>query len=209
MRSVYIGSTSEYSGKSMIAVGLGLKMKAEDLKVGYIKPFAKSSDGLLELIKDILGLKEPAETICPVALTHDLFMQAMAGKTKGFDKKILAAFKKIAKGKDAVLIGGAGNLTDGGMLGVSGIKIAKLLKTKVLLVERYRDSSTIDSILSAKDYFGKSLKGAVLNFVPQEGIDYVKKTIAPFLKNKGIYVFGVFPDEPLLHSISVEDARDA
>ncbi|MBI5875297.1 MAG: phosphotransacetylase family protein, partial [Deltaproteobacteria bacterium] len=47
------------------------------------------------------------------------------------------------------------------------------------------------------------------NFVPQEGIDYVKKTIAPFLKNKGIYVFGVFPDEPLLHSISVEDARDA
>lgn len=209
MIPIYIGSSSEFSGKSMIAVGLGLKMKAEGLKVGYMKPFAKTQDGSLEFIKDVLALKDPTETICPVVLTHDLFMQATTGKAKGIDKKILAAFKKIAKGKDVVLIGGAGNLTDGGMLGIAGIKIAKLFKVKVLLVERYKDSSTIDAILSAKDSLGESLKGVILNFAPHEAVDYVKKTIAPFLTNNGIDVFGIFPDEPLLHSISVEEARDA
>lgn len=209
MIPIYIGSTQEFSGKSLVAIGLALKMKAEELKVGYIKPFAKSLDAATQSIKEILDLEESIEDMCPVILTHDLFMQAMKGKAKAIDREISSAFKKIAKGKDAVLIGGAGSLTDGSMLGVSGIKTAKLLKAKVLLVERYRDSSTIDAILSAKDYFGKSLKGVVLNFVPHEGIDYVKKNITPFLKSKGLDVLGVFPEEPLLHSISVEDARDA
>ena len=209
MIPIYICSTSEYSGKSLVAIGLGLKMKAQGLKVGYIKPFAKSLDVATQSIREILDLNESIEDICPVILTHDLFMQAMKSKAKTIEKEISSAFKKIAKGKDVVLIGGAGNLTDGSMLGVSGIKMTKLLKAKMLLVERYRDSSTIDAMLSAKEYFGSSLKGVVLNFVPHEGIDYVKKNVAPFLENKGIDVFGIFPEEPLLYSISVEDARDA
>ncbi len=209
MIPIYICSTSEFSGKSLVAIGLGLKMKVEGLKVGYIKPFAKSLDSATQSIKEILDLKESIEDICPVILTHDLFMQAMKSKAKTIEKEISSAFKKIAKGKDVVLIGGAGNLTDGSMLGVSGIKMTKLLKAKMLLVERYRDSSTIDAMLSAKEYFGSSLKGVVLNFVFHEGIDYVKKNVAPFLENKGIDVFGIFPEEPLLNSISVEDARDA
>lgn len=209
MIPIYICSTQEFSGKSLVTIGLALKMKEQRLKVGYIKPFAKSLDAATHSVKEILNLKEPMEDICPVALTQDLFMHAMKGKAKAIDKEISSAFKKIAKAKDAVLIGGAGNLTDGGMLGVSGVKLAKLLKAKILLVERYRDSSTIDAILSAKEYFGKNFKGVVLNFVPQEGIDYVKKTIVPFLKSKGIDVFGIFPEEPLLNSISVEDAKDA
>ena len=209
MIPIYICSTSEFSGKSLISIALGLKMKEQGLNVGYVKPFAKSMDSAILSIKDILNLKEPIDDICPVTLTHDLFMQATAGMTKGFDKKILAAFKKIAKGKDVVLIGGAGNLADGGMLGISAAKIMKLFKAKVLLVERYRDSSTIDNILSAQEHFGKTLKGIVLNFVPANGIDYVEKTIVPFLKKKGIDVFGIFPEEPLLNSISVEEAREA
>ncbi|MBI5892141.1 MAG: phosphotransacetylase family protein [Deltaproteobacteria bacterium] len=209
MISVYIGSTSEYSGKGMIAIGLGLKMQAQGLKIGYIKPFAKSLEIHVESIKEVLSLKEPIESMCPVILTHDLFMQAMNDKVKSLEEKASSAFEKISKGKDAVLIGGAGNLADGSMLGISGIKITKLFKAKVLLVERYKDSSTIDDILSAKDYFGKNLKGIILNFVPANGIDYVQKTIVPFLKNKGIDVFGIFPEEPILNSISVDEAREA
>lgn len=209
MIPIYIGSSSEFSGKSLVAIGLGLKMKEHGLKVGYIKPFAKSLDAATQSIKEILDLKEPIETICPVTLTHDLFMQAMAGKVKSLEEKISSAFKKIAKEKDAVLIGGAGNLADGSMLGISGIDAVKLFKAKVVLVERYKDSSTIDDILSAKEYFKKNLKGIVLNFVPASGIDYVQKTIVPFLKNNGIDVFGVFPEEPILNSISVEEAREA
>lgn len=209
MIPIYIGSTQEFSGKSMIAIGLGLKMKAQGLKVGYIKPFAKSPDGHSQSIKEVLDLKEPIETICPVVLTHDLFMQAVSGKVKSLEEKISSAFKKTAKEKDAVLIGGAGNLADGSMLNISGIKITKLFKANVLLVERYKDSSTIDDILSAKECFGKNLKGVVLNFVPASGIDYVQKTIVPFLKSNGIDVFGIFPEEPILNSISVEEAREA
>lgn len=209
MIPIYIGSTSEFSGKSLIAIGLGLKMKAQGLKVGYIKPFAKSQDVSVQSIKEILDLEESLEDICPVILTQDLFVQAMKGKAKAASKNISGSFKNIAKGKDVVLIGGAENFADGAMLGISGVKIVKLLKAKTLLIERYVDGSTIDNMLSAQEYLGKGLKGVVLNFVPSSGIEYVEKTVAPFLRKKGIDVFGIFPEEPLLNSISVGEAQDA
>lgn len=115
MRSVYIGSSSEFSGKSLVTIGLGLKMKEQGLKVGYTKPFAKSLDVATQSIKEILDLEESIDDICPVILTHGLFMHAMKGKAKAIEKEISSAFKKIAKGKDVVLIGGAGNLTDGSL----------------------------------------------------------------------------------------------
>src|SRR3970040_2809958 len=126
MSPIYMCSTSEFSGKSLVTIGLGLNMKMHGLKVGYIKPFAKSLDVATQSIREILELNESIEDICPVILTHDLFMQAMKSKAKTIEKEISSAFKKIAKGKDVVLIGGAGNLTDGRMLGGFGIKMNKL-----------------------------------------------------------------------------------
>ena len=38
MVGVYIGSTSGYSGKNLIAMSLGLRFKKEGLRVGYMKP---------------------------------------------------------------------------------------------------------------------------------------------------------------------------
>src|SRR3972149_11949772 len=103
MIPIYICSTSEFSGKGLVAIGLGLKMKAEGLKVGYIKPFAKSLDGHTQSIKEILDLNESIEDICPVILTHDLFMQAMKSKAKTIEKEISSAFRSVEHTSDLVL----------------------------------------------------------------------------------------------------------
>lgn len=38
MVGIYVGATSGYSGKNMIAMGIGLKLQKEGYRVGYMKP---------------------------------------------------------------------------------------------------------------------------------------------------------------------------
>ena len=42
MRALYIGSTAGNSGKTMITMGLGLRLKEQGQKVGYLKPVGRS-----------------------------------------------------------------------------------------------------------------------------------------------------------------------
>jgi BioD-like phosphotransacetylase family protein len=38
MKSLYVTSVSTFSGKTALALGLGLRMQAAGMKVGYLKP---------------------------------------------------------------------------------------------------------------------------------------------------------------------------
>ena len=38
MKSIFIGSTSRYSGKSLICLGLGAKFKKDGFNISYMKP---------------------------------------------------------------------------------------------------------------------------------------------------------------------------
>ncbi len=49
MANLYITSAETYSGKSALCIGLGLRFKADGLKVGYMKPvntFCELCEGL-------------------------------------------------------------------------------------------------------------------------------------------------------------------
>jgi dethiobiotin synthetase len=67
MVGIYVGATSGYSGKNMIAMGIGLKLQKEGYRVGYMKPVGalpQEKNGVLGdadafFVQDILGLSEP------------------------------------------------------------------------------------------------------------------------------------------------------
>lgn len=68
---IYIGSTSGYSGKNMVVMGLGLRLQKEGYDVGYMKPVGAmpfERGGIMGdedafFVQDILGLDEPAESV--------------------------------------------------------------------------------------------------------------------------------------------------
>ena len=118
MVCLYVGSTKEYSGKNLAVMGLGQRFLKDGLNVGYLKPFGRlpvKVEGVLTdqdawFIHRTLALKDPVETLCPVVMTHDLMMDGFRGEFPGLDQKIMAAFDAVSKGKDVVLVGGAGKL---------------------------------------------------------------------------------------------------
>lgn len=216
MKALYIGSTSEYSGKTLICLGLAFRLKADGFKVGYFKPLGKRpvimegkvTDESARFFKETFELEEPLETICPVVLTHDLSVQGLKGEKTELKRDIARAYERVKKEKDVVLIGGAGNLYDGAFLEIPGIVLAKAFNWPVIIIDRYFHEICIDCILAASHGLRERLIGTVLNRVIEGSLEHVQGMVAPFLESKNIPVLGVLPQDSTLDSISVQQLLD-
>ncbi len=217
MVPIYIGSTKGYSGKSLVSLGLALKMQEDGLKVGYMKPYGKIPvvdkgiliDGDVAFIKKTLGLPDPINNLCPVVFSHDLIAEAISGKGKDQLSAVMQAYKSVSKGKDAMLIGGARDIHDGTMLGISGLKLVKEMDAKVVIVDPFDGDACLDCILALKLTLGDRLIGVVLNRVHQEGMDYLRNMVSPFLERHGIALLGMLPSDKLLNSITIRQLSES
>ena len=215
MHYLYIASMSGFSGKSLIALGLGLILKEKGHTVGYIKPYGKIPlnvgdriiDADAEFMRKSLGIEDPPQVVSPFVATFENQSQALKGKAvnkfPAFEKAV-SAIKK----KDIILVGGSADLFEGSMFGINGLKIISYLKAKTLVVEPWNGDSSIDSIIGAKELLGDAFTGTVINKVPQTAHDYVKKSVIPFFEKRGIPVFASLHRDILLDSITVRQLNE-
>src|SRR3990172_8292960 len=217
MKTLYIGSINEFSGKGMLAMVLAMRLKAEGYKVGYMKPLGKCTayhegkaiDHDAELMKEVLGLTESPEDICPVTMTQDMFIKAMRGADLRLSEQVMATFRKVSDGKEIMLVEGADTLYDGTFLDLAPVKIIKLIDARALVIDRYEDEVCTDCILTANNVLKDRMVGAVINHVPAKAATHVNELLTPFLKTKGIDVMAALPMDPFLGSVSVRELSEA
>jgi BioD-like phosphotransacetylase family protein len=213
MVTLYVGSTERHSGKNIAVMGIGQRFAKDGLKVGYIKPFGRlpiKTEGMLTdrdawFIHRVLGIKDPPETTCPVVMTHDMMVEGCRGKVRGLEEKILKAFESISKGKDVVIVGGAGAFESGKFLDISGFDLIEKLGARVLVVDRYDRASYLDTILNAKERLGGRLLGAIANMVELGYVEELEDLVVPFVEGKEIPVFGILPYDSTLGSVMIGD----
>ena len=87
--------------------------------------------------------------------------------------------------------------------GLSLPELAKNLNAKVLIVNLWEDSKSVDALLDAKNQLGAHFAGVVLNAVVPEEVEKIKNKIIPSLQEMNIKVFGVMPKSPLLRSVTL------
>jgi BioD-like phosphotransacetylase family protein len=217
MISLYIGSTKGYSGKNLTVLGIGQRFVKDGLKVGYFKPFGRlpmKVDGVLTdkdawFIHRALSLEDPVETLCPVVMTQDMMVESCRDECPGLDVKILDAFEIVSKGKDVVLIGGAGTLESGKLLNVSGYDLIERLNASVVLVDPYEREFYLDIVLDASARLKERLTGIILNKVKPGYEEELEGLIVPFLERRGIPVLGALPYDAVLGSVMIADIVDA
>lgn len=213
MTSLYVGSTSGYSGKNLTVLGIGHRFLKDNIKFGYFKPvgiFPVKVKGILTdkdawVIYRSFELKEPIEDLCPGLITQDLVVEAYQHDIKGLDERIMAAYERVSAGKDLVLMSGSGTLTSGKFLDLSGFQVTERLDTKVILVDQYEKEFFLDAILNAKQRLGKRLIGLIINNIDAALQEKVKTHIVPFLQRKGIEILGTIPRDRVLGSVMIED----
>jgi BioD-like phosphotransacetylase family protein len=209
--NLYIASTSEYSGKTLIALALGKIWGEAGVKVGYLKilgkipvmEMGKLADEDASFIAHELGLEGPTEGFCPVVITPDLLMAAYRGEELHLRGRITAAVRDAEARSEILMIGGTANARDGYFLGLSPLEIVVNFDCRVLLMNRFEGEKSMDQVLWAAEVLGPRLLGVVFNRVAQAQESFVRGTVTPFLEGKGIRVFGAIPHDPLLDSVSV------
>ncbi len=108
--SIYVSGTG-YSGKTALCLGLFGKLQEMGLRVGYFKPVGmgqKLVDGKLRdtdvvLMKEVMGLEEDLDALCPVVLGKR-YLDLIAESCDDSRERIMEAYERISADKDILLI---------------------------------------------------------------------------------------------------------
>ena len=216
MISLYVGSTSGYTGKTLITMGLGQKFKKDGLRVGYIKPVGILPVKVDDILTDndawriyrALEMKDPISDICPVVLTQELEVKSYLKDIKGLLTKIVKSYNQLSKDKDIMLVGGYGSIYTGSYLGLQGLHVIKRLNSKVIIVVKYEGEYIVDYVLQAKKDLKDKFLGVILNKVTIEHKQSADEYAVPFLKRKGVDILGIIPHDSIVGSITVEELNE-
>ncbi len=216
MKGLYIGSTQSYSGKNMLAVGLGLRLQREGMNIGYMKPVGgmpmekngEPGDEDAFFVQEVLGLEQPSRLVTPVLLTQDFKMRAFGGQAEDRVPDIAAAYRELSKDRDLMLVGGTGHMLSGRSSGLDGVRIVKELGLKALIVDRLGHEVSYDLLMLLKEQLGDHMLGAVLNDIPSAFMSEIDTVIRPFLERNGIPVLGIIPRDPLMGSIRAHELAE-
>jgi BioD-like phosphotransacetylase family protein len=217
MATLYITSTETFSGKSALCAGLAKRLEADGHRIGYMKPVStgtRLAAGLVdedaEFFRQTFGFPDSLEDMVPVGVAPHTVEAILRGEeTTDFAAKLQAAYERIARDRDIVILEGGSNLREGYLIGLPTPQVGRLLGARELVVVKYNDDlQVLDDALTSRVRFGESLIGIVLNVVPRQRMPFVQEVLKPSLEGRGVPVLAVLPQERLLLSISVEELAE-
>ncbi|MBI4301936.1 MAG: phosphotransacetylase family protein [Chloroflexi bacterium] len=207
MTALLVTSCGEAAGKSTFCVGLGRYLQAQGRKVGYFKPFRRltisaedeTPDEDALFIKKMLALEEEAKALAPTILNAQALEDALRQRGDSLISQVQGNFNSVAKNKDVVLV------EDFQSLSPISQQLAQWLEAKILLVVRYRANLAADELIAAAEPIKGRLAGIVISVVPPNQIEEVWTSLAFPLGAENMKVLGVFPEDRLLFTLSVDE----
>lgn len=222
-KSIYITSVSTYSGKTAFSLGIGLRMQAAGLKVGYLKPVSTQPheaggrvlDEDADFVRRTLGLETPPWELCPVVITEELLEQVIKGELKrDLMGEIKQAVKTAEEANDVVIMEGGATMREGYTVGLNTLSVIEALDVMALSMVSVGEGCLsgmclLDDAITAKRRLGNRLLGVVLNATPRDQMPYIKDVAKPYLQEQhGIQTYGVLPLDPYLRALSVGEVVD-
>lgn len=215
MPFLFIGTTGNHAGQSLLTWAMARRLVEKGLNVGFMKPFGTQpvrikgswTDWDVFLLTEVLNLQEPLERICPYLASEDTWRQKRP-------EEILTEFKVLAQelsmGKDILLIMGSQHIFfNETPRPVPDTSLITALETDIILVNRYLQGSTSRySILSVCSLLKEKVKGVILNRVPPENLHEIRSQMIPSFARKGIPITTALPEVPVLSFRTLWDIRE-
>lgn len=201
MVALYVVSAEGAVGKTTLCAGVGKYLVGEGKQVSFLKPVIaerrSDSDRDASFMKQVLGLSEPVDSLCPVM-----------GKGDRLADRIREAYVEVSQHKDVVIVEGECGQRPDDEASQAAYEIARALKAKVLIVAGYSGQAAGNFIDSYKG-FGDNLLGIVLNKVPKSRLKRVSEEIAAQFSQEGIAVLGVLPEDRALFTLTVGELAES
>jgi BioD-like phosphotransacetylase family protein len=220
--AIYVASTKELAGKSLVTIALASIAKDLGQNVGYFKPVGVESatnekgeplDEDAETIRTILKIKDDASSVCPLVIRKDKFIEQFTNiETSEITNKLEMAYRTVSRGKELILIEGPPTLSVGAFIGCPVPKMAVDFNAKILLVEKAEDDLVVDDILQARDYctnWKVKLYGVILNQIPSARMLKAKNIVKPAIEKNGIKVIGIIPEDRTINALTINEIYGA
>jgi len=203
VNAIYVTGTG-FSGKTALCLGLHGILSEKGYKVGYFKPAGHGSrvvEGKLRdedsiLMKEIMGLEESLDDICPLVMSKRYLNQFRDGG-KAIGKRIREAYETVKQDKDILLIESASRPEYLIGYGLGLPQLAKEFNAKVLLSVKGDEDLIAEKAMLYSEYVewkGGEMLGVVINLVPFHEVERMKGVITPIMEERGLEVLGVIPD---------------
>jgi BioD-like phosphotransacetylase family protein len=213
-----IVSGTNFSGKTALCIGLFGKFLDMGIKVGYFKPVGQGHkivnghlrDSDVLLMKEVLGLEESIDDICPIVLGKRYLDQMITG-CKETREKIIAAYEKVKVDKEVVLIESAARPEYLACCGLDVSQLSKTFDAKILFSVKGDDDTVAERAILYNEYLtskGSEIMGVVINFVPIQQLERMRGVVSSVLERCGVEVLGVVPDQRELTQPTVQDLID-
>ncbi|MFP3952110.1 MAG: phosphotransacetylase family protein [Candidatus Bathyarchaeia archaeon] len=214
---IFVSGTA-FSGKTALCLGMFGKFQEMSLKVGYFKPVGqvqkvvegKPCDPDVVLMKEIMGLEDEIDVLCPVVLDRR-YLDDVPRDCNKMKEKINNSYEALTDDKDVLLIESAPRPEFLSCCGLDVGNLAKQFNAKILFSVRGNDDSVAEKSLLYKEFItnrGGKMLGVILNFVPYQQLERMKGIISPLLEKYNLNVLGIIPDERELTLPTVEDVRN-
>ena len=162
------------------------------------------------LINDTYHPHTPLKAMSPIAVEPDFTRRYLSGGiTHQLHDRVRTAFDIAAWEKDFVIIEGTGHAGVGSVFDLSNATVAKLLKSKVIIVSRAGIGRPIDEIslnLALFEKQGVEVIGAIINKVNPEKMEMLKEYATLGLAKLGLPLLGMIPLHTELYKPTVNQA---
>jgi dethiobiotin synthetase len=226
MQSLFVTGTDTGVGKTLVTGLLALRLLAQGVDVGVMKPFASGCETIYgELVSedarwllDVTGIKDELELVNPVRFEEPLAplvaaRRAGCGKDN-FMAQVLPAYQELARRHECVLVEGVGGLlvpvqeTSDGLL--TCVELIGALKLPVVVVARSTLGTINHTVLTCRHPLPTPTRFTGLVFCdaqPIEEDDVAPKTSADvILEMTGLPNWG---HVPYLRDLSREALQQA
>lgn len=214
-RTVLVTSTAEGTGKTAVAIALGLWARERGLDVGYMKPkgtrlrsrTGKVLDEDPLLAADLLDLEEDVDVMEPIVYSTTFVTEAIRGKVHPADleSRVREHFETIATDRDLTIVEGGRSVSTGGVVDLTDTAIADLVDGSAVLLVGYDRPEDLDDLLAAVDHLGDRFAGVLFNGVSADRHDDLETDVIPFLEGRGVPVYGVLPRDRTLAGVTIVD----
>jgi BioD-like phosphotransacetylase family protein len=211
MRPLFVSSTGNLAGQSLVAWHLLRRLAERRLSPGFYKPLGRVDettpvDPDVALFTHLFDLPETPDALCPFTL-QGYRDHAPEFTDAGFLDQVGARFDAVSGAHAAMVVLGSSDIFAApDFLGLPDHRFIERLGARVVLVDRFvSESMTVYSALAVGSFLGDRLRAIVINRVPPEAEPRLRAKLAPLVRARpGTQVVTV-PEDRVIAAHPVAD----
>ena len=219
-KRVFIAATRQNEGKTTVSLGLLACLSSTVKRLGFIKPVGQryievdghKIDEDAVLIRDVFAMPFALQDMSPVAIAKHFTRDYIdRGDEHDLKREIWRAFRAVDGESDFVVVEGTGHAGVGSCFDLSNASVARLLKSKVILVAGGGIGKPIDEVLLNRCLFagaGVDIMGVIINKVLPDKMEEVEHYGRKGLEKFGMELLGCIPYQEQLVGPTMQQVLD-